>query len=39
MLKTLHSIYYAYHVTILLTSSLPDDGAISDFGFLMYRRP
>jgi hypothetical protein len=27
----MHSIYYAYQAGVLLTSSLPDDGAISDF--------
>jgi hypothetical protein len=32
------NIYYAYHAAVLLTSSLPDDGAISEFGFLTYRR-
>jgi hypothetical protein len=31
----MHSIYDAYHAAILLTSSLPDDGAISVFGFLL----
>jgi hypothetical protein len=35
----MHSIYYAYHVAIILTSSLLDDGAILEFGFLTYRRP
>jgi hypothetical protein len=35
----MHSIYYAYHAAVLLTSSSPDDGAISEFGFLSYQRP
>jgi hypothetical protein len=35
----MHSIYYAYHAAVLLTSSLPDDGAILEFGFLTYPRP
>jgi hypothetical protein len=35
----MHSIYDAYHAAILLTSSLPGDGAILEFGFLSYRRP
>jgi hypothetical protein len=39
MLREMHSIYDAYHAVILLTSSLPDEGAISEFGFLSYRRP
>jgi hypothetical protein len=30
----MHSIYYAYHAVILLTSSLLDDGAISELDFL-----
>jgi hypothetical protein len=37
-LRAMHSIYDAYHVAILLTSSLPDDGAILEFGFRTYRR-
>jgi hypothetical protein len=35
----MHIIYYAYHAAVLLTSSLPDDGAILVFGILMYQRP
>jgi hypothetical protein len=38
MLRAMHSIYDAYHAAVLLTSSLPDDGAISVFGFLTYQR-
>jgi hypothetical protein len=35
----MHSIYDAYHAAVLLTSSLPEDGAISVFGFPTYQRP
>jgi hypothetical protein len=30
----MHSIYDAYHAAVLLTSSLPDDGATSVIGLL-----
>jgi hypothetical protein len=35
----MHNMYDAYHAAVLLTSSLPDDEAISEFGFSTYRRP